>query len=481
MNQLKLQFLYPILFLAGSTLQSAFFDQHEQLYVSDHNTFHLKPYYNSRPKIFGLVSDKQRHWQADGYLCHATTYSEYLSKCYDKHPDNAWIVVHKYDSKYTEEFVNNLNDRVQKTEQIRAFILVDDDQDRRIGLNRDIKDSTYLSKINENDGTDLITQIEKSSSTFLLATFHQHFEPICRSYYTLEYLLAAFLAIQVVFTIPYIILSQKWQNHIANLHGIPALEQNNRGKFNMWIYMILIFVVLQTIALLLITSECPLDPFRDQDAGARAKSVITFLIVPLAQAMIDVGILYLAAYGVRSALQMTPGYGLYISMFILSFAVTAIQLIFKLVDTKYDMLLALSFPIFKLVPFLIAMRDNMNSQSEFKHHISDDTDATTGKLLAYFRLYETFIHQRSTIFIHYLFTIILGVFIAICAQKPHWVLCYTLLDIMQTFSLLIMAIVLFPTRWMTEEVHKVDSNHALGKVARMRNMAGQNEILLPPQ
>lgn len=69
-------------------------------------------------------------------------------------------------------------------------------------------------------------------------------------------------------------------------------------------------------------------------------------------------------------------------MFILSFAVTAIQLIFKLVDTKYDMLLALLFPLFKLVPFIIAMRDNMNSQNEFKHYITDDSAATTGKLMA---------------------------------------------------------------------------------------------------
>lgn len=104
----------------------------------------------------------------------------------------------------------------------------------------------------------------------------------------------------------------------------------------------------------------------------------------------DVGFLYIAAYGVRSALPERPGTGLYVMMFILSFAVTEIQLMFKIFDTNYDMLLALLFPIFKIAPFIIAMRDNMNSQSEFKHHISDDSGASTGKLLAFYRLYETF-------------------------------------------------------------------------------------------
>lgn len=88
--------------------------------------------------------------------------------------------------------------------------------------------------------------------------------------------------------------------------------------------------------------------------------------------------------------------------------------------------------------------------------------------------------MRKTLFFHFMFTIILGVFIAICAQKPHWILCYVLLNIMQTFTLIILAMQVYPTRWMTEDVHKIDSTYTLGKVARMRTNAGQNEILLPP-
>lgn len=170
-------------------------------------------------------------------------------------------MIHPYDPKYTEEIVHNLNDRVQKTEKVRAFIMIDD-VDRKVGLDRSIKDSIYLSRLSTTEAEFLEEEIMKYK-TPIQATFHQHFEPLCSSYYTMDYLLAAFLAIQVVFTLPYVILSQKWQNHIPNMHGLAALEKDNRSKFSMWIYMIHIFLILQTIALMLLTSECPLEPMSD--------------------------------------------------------------------------------------------------------------------------------------------------------------------------------------------------------------------------
>jgi hypothetical protein len=78
-------------------------------------------------------------------------------------------------------------------------------------------------------------------------------------------------------------------------------------------------------------------------------------------------------------------------------------------------------------------------------------------------------------------TILLGTFIAILVQKPHWMLSYTLMIILQTFTLVIFSMQLYPTRWMTEECHKVDNEHYLATISRMRVDAGQNEILLPPQ
>jgi hypothetical protein len=82
---------------------------------------------------------------------------------------------------------------------------------------------------------------------------------------------------------------------------------------------------------------------------------------------------------------------------------------------------------------------------------------------------------------HYLVTIILGIFIAILIHKPHWMLAYTLLVIMQTFTVILIAIYLYPTKWMTEECHKADHERYLARVGRMRVDAGQQEVLIQQQ
>ncbi|CDW81427.1 UNKNOWN [Stylonychia lemnae] len=455
-------------------------ESRESLYLNDQDYYYLKPYFYNKPKLFGLVSDKRRHWIADGYLCKADSYKEYLSACYNKHPANSWIVVHRYDSKNTPDFIEKLNKQEDTVYDIKSLVLVDDDFDIDLGANRNVQDSTYISRMNNFQGISLIQQILTTPQP-IMASYHQRFDTSCRAYYTMEYLLAAFLAIQLVYTLPYIILSQNKQQHIQNLNTIPALDSDSRSKFNMWVYMILIFHIIQTIALLILSSECPLLPIRDQDAGARAKSVIAFLLIPLSQAMIDIGILYIAAYALRAQLPYSVGAGAYVAMFIFSFAVTALQLVFKLVDTRYDMLISLIFPIFKFIPFLMAMRDALSCQVNLRNHIAEDRETNQGKLIAYYRLYDTYLHLRKSVFFHYVLTIIMGTFIAILVQNPHWMLSYTLMIILQTFTLVIMTLQLYPTRWMTEECHKVDNQRYLGKIGRMRVDAGQNEILLPPQ
>ena len=85
---------------------------------------------------------------------------------------------------------------------------------------------------------------------------------------------------------------------------------------------------------------------------------------------------------------------------------------------------------------------------------------------------------------HYLFTIVLGVFIAILVQKPYWMLALSLLMMVQTVSLIIVAMIMFPTNWMAEETYKVEHAMYLGEVARIRGIqanAGVSEILIPPQ
>jgi hypothetical protein len=60
------------------------------------------------------------------------------------------------------------------------------------------------------------------------------------------------------------------------------------------------------------------------------------------------------------------------AVFILSFIVTELQLAFKIVDNRYDMLIALVFPLFKFFPFILSVKDSLNSAYEFRTHLIHD-------------------------------------------------------------------------------------------------------------
>ena len=56
-------------------------------------------------------------------------------------------------------------------------------------------------------------------------------------------------------------------------------------------------------------------------------------------------------------------------MFALSLTVTVLQVVFKLVDTSYDMMIALIMPVFKLLPLGMCMRDGWSSAEEYRCHV----------------------------------------------------------------------------------------------------------------
>lgn len=60
------------------------------------------------------------------------------------------------------------------------------------------------------------------------------------------------------------------------------------------------------------------------------------------------------------------------AVFILSFIVTELQLAFKIADNRYDMLIALVFPLFKFFPFILSVKDSLNSAYEFRTHLIHD-------------------------------------------------------------------------------------------------------------
>lgn len=86
------------------------------------------------------------------------------------------------------------------------------------------------------------------------------------------------------------------------MYNIPALQADFRSKFNLWIYLMLIFSIIMLIGGILIASECPLKALKDQSSGERARSVIGSLMISLSQAIQDMGIVYIASYSLRSFL-----------------------------------------------------------------------------------------------------------------------------------------------------------------------------------
>lgn len=175
---------------------------------------------------------------------------------------------------------------------------------------------------------------------------------------------------------------------------IPALQSDVRTKFNKWIFLILIFMTVQTLVLMILSTECPLYPYNSEDAGGRFKIWLTLIFVPLSQAIIDYGLVFISCQVLRSLLPYHTTDFTFSLVGTLSFLVTFVSLLFKFVDTRYDMLIALLLPLFKLFPMGVSVRDSMNSAYEFRNHlINDRVDVVnqSGKLVTLYRLNQTFV------------------------------------------------------------------------------------------
>jgi hypothetical protein len=185
--------------------------------------------------------------------------------------------------------------------------------------------------------------------------------------------------------------------------------------------------------------------------------------------MIDFGLVYIASLALRTLLpEYNSNLTLY-AVFVLSFLTSIMMLSFKIADTSYDMLLSLLFPIIKFLPFIISVRNSFTSAMEFKQSLMGEREhINQGRLITLYRLHATFLDLRRGLIAHYVLTIVLGIFIAILAQRPYWMLAQTLLMMAQTITLSIIAMIMYPTNWMSEETYKVEHQMDLGEVARIR-------------
>lgn len=144
---------------------------------------------------------------------------------------------------------------------------------------------------------------------------------------------------------------------------------------------------------MILDSECPPYPYKYQDAGARAKSWIAFLLIPISQAMIDYGLVFIATLGLRALLPYSVNQGMLYAVGVLSFISTMILLSFKIADTNYDMLISLLFPIMKVFPFWLGARNSLNAALEYKGHVMHEHVEQTNqaKLITLYRLHATFL------------------------------------------------------------------------------------------
>jgi hypothetical protein len=152
-------------------------------------------------------------------------------------------------------------------------------------------------------------------------------------------------------------------------------------------------MILQTIGMLILDTECPLYNYEYQSSSARAKSWMAFLFIPISQAMIDYGLMFISGQALKSLLPDYPNQWLLPFTAVLSFASTLLMLAFKIAGPDYDMLIALVFPLIKLIPLWLCLRDSLETASQFRGPIvTERADQTNqGKLITLYRLHTTFL------------------------------------------------------------------------------------------
>lgn len=75
--------------------------------------------------------------------------------------------------------------------------------------------------------------------------------------------------------------------------------------------------------------------------------------------MIDYGLAYISCLSLRTLLTDSTSDATLAGVFVFSFLISMITLLFKLVDTRYDMLLALLFPLVKFFPMILSIGDSL--------------------------------------------------------------------------------------------------------------------------
>ena len=89
---MNLKYFVVLALYVRLSISSAMFNQKEALIIDGNNTFiELEPYINSKPTLFGLVSNKTKSYRTTGNLCFANSYNQFINDCSPKIVNNNWV------------------------------------------------------------------------------------------------------------------------------------------------------------------------------------------------------------------------------------------------------------------------------------------------------------------------------------------------------------------------------------------------------
>ena len=87
MIQAYISIVVALGFMVSSVSSMAFYSQKENLFINDDiPLIPLGQYFENKPKAFGLITNKSKSIERDGYLCYAESYNEYRDNCANKAP-----------------------------------------------------------------------------------------------------------------------------------------------------------------------------------------------------------------------------------------------------------------------------------------------------------------------------------------------------------------------------------------------------------
>ena len=82
MIQLYIRIVVALGFTVSSVSTMAFYSQKENLFIDDETPLiPLGQYFENKPKAFGLITNKSKSIERDGYLCYADSFEEYRDNC----------------------------------------------------------------------------------------------------------------------------------------------------------------------------------------------------------------------------------------------------------------------------------------------------------------------------------------------------------------------------------------------------------------